>query len=321
MNTRPKITEVNVLLFIFVTLYLAFQFGVAFFAAALSSIYGQEYYTNFFTENVTVITLIIQIGIILIPVLIFALVRKLKFKSVFRLNNPGFLPMLIILTASVPAYFVAVMLNNIGAYLLQFIGEIPTSAIPAPGNLNELIISLLVFAVTPGIVEEMMHRGVILSAYERRGSQRAIIITAIIFGLFHFDLSNLIGPIFLGILIGNYVLRTNSIFAGMFAHFLNNAIATMLQYFAGKLPIQQGTTNLEPDQLIIIIIIGVVSAAILAGLILLFNYVTRRKYKPIPAISTVRKDISSVISHWPIIITLLLYILMGGMFIFGMIAS
>lgn len=318
MNTRPKITEVNVLLFIFVSLFLAFQFGVSFFASALSGIYGQTYYENFLTDNAVIITLIIQVVIILIPVLIFALVRKLDFKKVFRLNNPGFSPMLLILAASVPAYFVAVMLNSIWLYLLQLIGQIPTSAIPAPDTINELIISLLVFAVAPGICEEMMHRGLILSAYERRGSQKAIVITAIIFGLFHFDLSNLIGPIFLGILIGNYVIRTNSIFAGMFAHFLNNAIATLLQYFAGKLPIQPESTNLESDQLITVIILGVVSAAVLAGLILLFNFSARRKYKPVPAISNVRKDISAVMSHWPIIMTVLLYLLMGAMFIYSM---
>ena len=318
MNTRPKITEVNILLLIFVSLFLAFQFGVSILATALSSIYTQEYYGNFLNDNVLLLTLIIQIGIILIPVLIFSLARKLDFKKVFRFNNPGFSPMLIILAASVPAYFVAVMLNSIFLYILQFIGQVPTSAIPSPGNLNELIVSLLVFAVTPAIAEEMMHRGVILSAYERRGSQRAVIITAIIFGLFHFDLSNLFGPVFLGILIGNYVLRTNSIFAGMFAHFLNNAIATLLQYFAGKLPIQQESANFSPDQLIIIIIIGIVSAAVLAGLILLFNFASRRKYKPVKAISTVRKDFSSVLSHWPVILSLLMYLLMGAMFVISM---
>ena len=65
------------------------------------------------------------------------------------------------------------------------------------------------------VCEELMHRGFLLTAYERRGSYRAVVIIAILFGLFHFDIMNLAGPIFLGLIIGYYVIRTGSIFAGI----------------------------------------------------------------------------------------------------------
>ena len=79
-----------------------------------------------------------------------------------------------------------------------------------------------------------MHRGFLLTAYERRGSYRAVVIVAILFGLFHFDIMNLLGPIFLGAVFGYYVIRTDSIFAGILAHFLNNAIVVVIQYLWGR---------------------------------------------------------------------------------------
>jgi len=51
-----------------------------------------------------------------------------------------------------------------------------------------------------------------------------------LFGLFHFNLANLVGPIFLGLLFAWLVQVTNSIYAGMIGHAVNNGFAVTISY-------------------------------------------------------------------------------------------
>ncbi len=89
--------------------------------------------------------------------------------------------------------------------------------------------------VSAGICEEVMFRGVIQRSFEVFGKAFSIVITGFVFGLFHMDFQKLIGTFLLGILIGFIVYRTNSLYAGMFAHFANNSIAVLINYLNSKI--------------------------------------------------------------------------------------
>lgn len=312
MNNRFTVTGSNIVFFLFTVLYLVFQVILL----VLELVFG----AGFIDSNIYGILLVNEYILILIPVLVYALTKRVNFKETFRLNKPGLLPVILIMCMSLPAYLAASMLNSIVVYLLQFIGEIPRQPIPVPGNLSELIVGILIVAVSPGICEEMMHRGMLLSAYERRGSFKAIAITSVFFGLFHFDVTNFLGPVFLGLIIGYYVIRTNSIFAGMLAHFLNNTIAEVLQFIARNEPVQKKVA-VTTQELVSVIMLGIVCIIIVSFLIYLFSRVTEKSAVIRPAISSVRNDIVSVISHWPIIVILAIYVLMFFVFLLSIIAS
>ena len=310
MSKKPKITDVNKFFFIFVILYLFFQIILA-LAVNLLSLYGQHYVSNFYKRNFYMITLISEYGIILLPALVFVYVKKLPFREVFKIKGLGFIPAVLIIVSALPAYAVALMLNSIVLYMLQFFGSLPQNVIPVPQSFPEYLLGIFVIAVTPAICEEMMHRGLFLDAYERRGSYRAVAITAFLFAIFHFDITNFIGPLFLGVLIGFYVVRTNSIFAGILAHFLNNSIALTIQYFTKNLYLpEQQTVAISMKDLFAVILIGITGFIILAGMLTLFKSVTDNKAVIFSPISSVGRDIVSVISHWPIIIVLGICLLM-----------
>lgn len=306
-NKKVTVTGANTLFFIFVVIFLTFQLFLGF----INGILGGRLIEN----NVYGMLLLNEYVFILLPVLIYAIVKKLDFKAVFRFNRVGILPALLIVLASVPAYFVASMLNSFVVYLLQFLGEIPANTIPVPKSLSELLLGLLIVAFSPAVCEEMLNRGILLKAYESRGSVKAVVITAIFFGIFHFDVTNLLGPIFLGLLIGYYTIRTNSIFAAMLAHFLNNAIAEVLSFlFQNGMP--------EPEKITITLeelggsaLYGVAGLLFLSALLYLFRRVTEQSAVLKPSIASVRKDIISIISHWPVIVVLVLYILLAVLYL------
>ncbi|HHV98187.1 MAG TPA: CPBP family intramembrane metalloprotease [Clostridiaceae bacterium] len=321
MHKKSTVTGANKLFLLFTVFYLVFQIIIAFMAAVLSYIYGADYYQRFFHENIYNILLTNQYIIILLPVIIYMLVNKLSFKEVFRLNKLDALPALLIILISVPALFTAAMLNTIVVYLLQFIGHIPAQPIPVPGNIKELITGLFVIAVSPAICEELLHRGIMLSAYENRGSIKAVVITSIIFGLFHFDITNLLGATFLGLLIGYYVIRTNSIYAGMLAHFMNNAINELMLYFWKNESSGSEIIVIPESELFASIVYGIGGLILVSVLIAVFCKATQGKAKYKPPVSNVKGDLVSILSHWPIISVLVLYIIITMFFISSIISA
>jgi len=308
MEKKMTMAGANLVLLIFSLLFLFFQLLLVVFAA----IYGY----GFINDNFYVISLISEFLLILLPVLIYCIYHRLNIKETFRFKSPGMMPVILIVLSSVPAYFVALFLNNIVAYLLQFIGKLPEQSIPIPSTVSELFIGILIIAVSPALCEEMLHRGLMLRAYERRGSYKAVFFTAIFFGLFHFDLTNLVGPIFLGLMIGYFVIRTNSIFAGMLAHFLNNAIAEVLQYISRNSIPDVKSTAISPQDLVYLGIYGVIGLLFLSLFIILLKKATVKNEVLLkPPLTSLRKDITSIFSHVPVIIVIALYFFYAGLLI------
>lgn len=88
---------------------------------------------------------------------------------------------------------------------------------------------LLMLALTPGIVEEMAFRGLLLHGLHRRLRPLALIlVVGIIFGLFHQALFRIIPTAYLGMVLTTVAVLSGSIFPCMLLHAGNNAFAFLL---------------------------------------------------------------------------------------------
>jgi membrane protease YdiL (CAAX protease family) len=89
--------------------------------------------------------------------------------------------------------------------------------------------SLLMMAVLPAVCEETLFRGFILTGFRKQwGATRAVILTAVIFGLFHLSPYRYLPTGLLGLLIGAVVIWTGSLYAGMVAHFIVNGASALV---------------------------------------------------------------------------------------------
>ena len=80
-------------------------------------------------------------------------------------------------------------------------------------------------AVLPGIVEELLFRGVFLHALVRRFHPvGAALAVGLMFGLMHVSLFRLLPTAYLGVLLASVTLVTGSVFPAMLWHFLNNLL-------------------------------------------------------------------------------------------------
>lgn len=95
---------------------------------------------------------------------------------------------------------------------------------------------ILLAALVPGIWEELAFRGVVLANLQRRFSPgRAVIVSSVVFGLFHFsnlgswdDLASVVSGVIaataLGIGWGYVVIKTNSVVPSIFLHYVVDVV-------------------------------------------------------------------------------------------------
>ena len=105
--------------------------------------------------------------------------------------------------------------------------------------------------------EEYFFRGVLQQGLaRRRGAQaRALVITSIIFSLFHLDPVGFVGRLELGLLFGLLYLRTGSLWAPIGAHMANNAVSAAL--FLASQGMEASETEALPDAAAIAGIAGI----------------------------------------------------------------
>ena len=306
MKNKLTLTGANVLYFIVAIALLGYQFIASF-------IFGEAFAKNLYT-----VVIINQVLIGSFPVL-YCVINRIDIREAFRIRKLEPAPALVIVLTAVPLYLGALMFNTIVMYVLQTVAEVPGQNLPALETPLDLTVGILIIAVMPGICEELMFRGLLLTAYEKRGSYRAVVFVSILFGLFHFDITNLAGPVFLGLVFGYYVVRTGSIFAGILAHFLNNLIAELIQYLWTD-PNSSESLLLTWQDLLSFIALGIPALIVAAALLYLFRYVTEGKTEIIRPIARPGQDVKAVVTHWPVAAVLAIYVVLTAMSLFAMMA-
>lgn len=95
------------------------------------------------------------------------------------------------------------------------------------------LFTLFHVAVVPSVCEEILFRGYVLRNFQKSMLPiLAIILSGLLFGLYHIRLTQLIPLSVLGMLLAWMTIRTGSIWPAVSAHFANNASAvTLATYF------------------------------------------------------------------------------------------
>ncbi len=104
------------------------------------------------------------------------------------------------------------------------------------GELN-VMLSLLLVAVTPALCEEVFFRGYLQRHLERScGIVWGVFLAGFIFGLFHLRMTQLLPLSMLGVYLAFLAWRTGSLWIPIVIHFANNAFAVGIAEFAKNRP-------------------------------------------------------------------------------------
>ncbi len=209
MKNLNEIQKVGLLFFVTMIVYQ----GGAGIAIVLFSKYLQDMHAQI---------LVSQFFILLFPA-IWYLRSKENIVEKFRLKklDLSLVPMLVL--ATVLFYPFLATLNMLSSLVVQS----RSAALGETMMSGGLILNLVISALVPCIVEELVCRGMLLSSYRTISTWTGILLSAFLFGCMHMNLNQFIYTFAFGIFLALMVEITGSLFASVVCHFTLNGSSTI----------------------------------------------------------------------------------------------
>jgi membrane protease YdiL (CAAX protease family) len=219
-------------------------------------------------NSVRLMTMAAQVLFILLPALLFTKWFYVDVTRVLRVKIPNIKELslftlgIIILTPLLENYVIIQtwcinqlalhfhLINVVKSFLdkLNDFMENTYGNLLKPNSWAEGGLIILIVAIVPALCEETMFRGFIQRSFEFKLKPFwAALITAVFFGLYHFNPYDLIPLISLGFFFGFASYTSNSILVPMFLHFLNNFAAIMIYFIAGDKKLLENTPDPNVD--------------------------------------------------------------------------
>ena len=95
---------------------------------------------------------------------------------------------------------------------------------------NSLPINLILLALIPAVVEEVIFRGLIFNGYKKRNPWRAALLSAVLFGLIHMNINQFTYAFVIGIIFALLTYVTGSIIPAVIGHFVINGSSVILSH-------------------------------------------------------------------------------------------
>ncbi|MGL6201770.1 MAG: CPBP family glutamic-type intramembrane protease [Lachnospiraceae bacterium] len=170
-----------------------------------------------------------------ILLLIFALgvvlVFRGDFRVVFPLRKPKLTSVFGTLLFWLGSYILVMVLT---ALMLAIFPEQMSSTSESLNNYfasAPFMVSFFIVSISPAICEEAVFRGVFLnSIWGRMNKWVVILLTSLIFGIFHGSIWRLLPTMCLGIAMAYLLIETNNMFYNMLFHAVNNGVPVILLF-------------------------------------------------------------------------------------------
>ncbi len=178
------------------------------------------------------LVLLPQIAMILAPALLMATMLTTSLRTSLRVRMPHWttLPLAVLLGVTLhPMY---VMLAEWISCTYPVSEQVTAAMKPFTDQMSAApwMSVLFLMALVPAICEELAFRGFIFGGLVRqKGRLRAVVITALMFGISHGVLQQSIAATIMGLLLGWVALRTGSVLPCILIHFTNNALSVSLE--------------------------------------------------------------------------------------------
>ena len=182
---------------------------------------------------------------------------KEKTKEFFSIKSSKPIYFLIVLLFAFGMLFGFGFFNDLIAKLIISAGgSVSTSSVPLD-NFWQLILFTFALSLVPAVFEELFFRSFILGkALKDAKPITAILISALLFSLYHASATQLIYQFIYGIVLGLLFYKTKSVVCPCILHFLNNFLVLLFSYL-------KINVNFYSPLFIILGILAVVSAFVL----------------------------------------------------------
>ncbi|MBE6148451.1 MAG: CPBP family intramembrane metalloprotease [Firmicutes bacterium] len=209
---------------------ICFSVLTSMFIAIVIYLLAMYFSLVFINKSVYFLSAIMPITIVLV-IFIAGLIIKLDFKKSFKFNKFHFSKFFHSFMLYVGIYILAnLVINIIGRLFPSIVTDY--SLIESFLNFDNLVLAILVTALLPAIAEEILFRGVIFNSFNKKyGAMVAILVSALIFGVYHMNWLQGLFAFILGLSLAYVYLKSGSLFVPIILHFINNLIAVLVNHY------------------------------------------------------------------------------------------
>ena len=200
--------------------------------------------------------LLLQFGVFLLPTLLFIRARGRGYSRTLRLHRPYVAHIPLLLSAFFALFSGALLLSILCGGIRSLGNSATAYESVVPSSIWAALAILPVLAVLPAILEELMFRGILFAELDRRGALRAILVSALLFALIHFDLANLPVYFYAGVLLALVLYATDSLPATMLLHATYNLCSLLGQRYVNAFYHFTGSVELFLFFLILVLLIS-----------------------------------------------------------------
>ncbi len=125
-------------------------------------------------------------------------------------------------------------LTVLNVLFMEFLGVFSYTATESPfpdfSKIDGFIAGVLTVAILPAFLEEILFRGILLNCFKKLGKWKAILLSSLMFSLFHGNPMQTVYQFALGVMLALIAWQTRNIWFSILIHFLNNFAVVMLTY-------------------------------------------------------------------------------------------
>lgn len=194
--------------------------------------------------------------------------------------------------------------NGISAFFQEFGISTSSSMDIMEPTMPSYLLNVLVIAVLPALLEELVFRGYVLQALRPYGDWFAIFVSALLFGLMHENIEQIPFAFVVGLALGWLCVYTNNIWLSVAAHFCNNALSLTLDFLGNQME-ESAAETFCMYTMLGVGLLGIISAVIL---------VIRRRWMFLPtprrSLLPVSRRLGILCKSAPMAISVVVFILM-----------
>lgn len=183
-----------------------------------------------------IITVLLTEAAFVLAAVVLAFLLRYDLKKATRLNKPfNWRNFVLSIVIALVALFGFLGLANMVDLLISIIGYPLQQNLPLPlDNVGWLVVNLVLLALIPAVCEEFLFRGVILTGLLPLGKTKAVLLSSLMFMLMHGNIQQTFFQFVFGVILAILFLKTFSLWTVMLAHFVNNAVVVLWQFFASN---------------------------------------------------------------------------------------
>lgn len=183
------------------------------------------------TRNLAYIMIVSQV-LIALPSLIYLKVKKIDLIKGLRLHkiNMGNIVLIILFT-----YLISPLMGLINILSTRVVSNSTEQIMSQMTSENSFLVSLVLIAFVPCILEEVVYRGVFYNEYRKVNVLKGILLSGFLFGIIHGNFNQFSYAFAMGIIFALLIEATDSILSTMIVHFFINGTSVFGVYLLPKL--------------------------------------------------------------------------------------